>query len=84
MTVLCAETALLPDGLADGVRLEIDAARRPARGRGRAPSAAGAERLAGVVLPGMPNLHSHAFQRAMAGLAERQAPGEASSGPGAR
>jgi formimidoylglutamate deiminase len=24
------------------------------------------------VLPGMPNLHSHAFQRAMAGLAERQ------------
>ncbi|HET8941979.1 MAG TPA: formimidoylglutamate deiminase [Rudaea sp.] len=28
------------------------------------------------VLPGMPNLHSHAFQRAMAGLAERQAGGE--------
>src|SRR5687767_11794058 len=24
------------------------------------------------VLPGLPNLHSHAFQRAMAGLAERQ------------
>jgi len=24
------------------------------------------------VLPGMPNLHSHAFQRAMAGLAERR------------
>jgi formimidoylglutamate deiminase len=30
-----------------------------------------AERLAGLVVPGMPNLHSHAFQRAMAGLAER-------------
>jgi formimidoylglutamate deiminase len=30
-----------------------------------------AERLAGLVVPGMPNLHSHAFQRAMAGLVER-------------
>ena len=39
---------------------------------------AGAERVPGVVLPGMPNLHSHAFQRAMAGLAERLEPGEAS------
>ncbi len=29
------------------------------------------QRLAGPVLPGMPNLHSHAFQRAMAGLTER-------------
>lgn len=29
-----------------------------------------AELLAGPVIPGMPNLHSHAFQRAMAGLAE--------------
>lgn len=27
------------------------------------------------LLPGMPNLHSHAFQRAMAGLAERRGPG---------
>ena len=26
--------------------------------------------VAGPLLPGMPNLHSHAFQRAMAGLAE--------------
>src|SRR5262249_35148055 len=37
----------------------------------------------GPVLPGMPNLHSHAFQRAMAGLAERAGqagtPGEADS-----
>ncbi|RDI98207.1 formimidoylglutamate deiminase [Dyella solisilvae] len=30
------------------------------------------ERLGHWVLPGMPNLHSHAFQRAMAGLAERK------------
>ncbi len=27
-------------------------------------------------LPGMPNLHSHAFQRAMAGLTERRGPGD--------
>lgn len=37
-----------------------------------APSTGSAERLGAWVLPGMPNLHSHAFQRAMAGLAERK------------
>ncbi|MBX3688087.1 formimidoylglutamate deiminase [Dokdonella sp.] len=30
------------------------------------------ERIGRFVVPGMPNLHSHAFQRAMAGLAERR------------
>ena len=77
MTSLWAETALLPEGFAGAVRLPIaprgDLAAVEA---GAAPD--GAERLAGLVLPGMPNLHSHAFQRAMAGLAERLAPGEAS------
>lgn len=33
---------------------------------------AAVERLGRWVLPGLANLHSHAFQRAMAGLAERQ------------
>ncbi|MDB5873061.1 MAG: formimidoylglutamate deiminase [Ramlibacter sp.] len=33
----------------------------------------GAERLAGPVLPGLVNGHSHAFQRAIAGLTERSA-----------
>ncbi|MEO8746468.1 MAG: formimidoylglutamate deiminase [Rhodanobacter sp.] len=32
--------------------------------------------LGNWVLPGMPNLHSHAFQRAMAGLAERRGKAE--------
>lgn len=32
------------------------------------------ERLAGPVLPGMANLHSHAFQRGMAGLTETRGP----------
>lgn len=31
--------------------------------------------VAGAAIPGMPNVHSHAFQRAMAGLAERRAGG---------
>jgi formimidoylglutamate deiminase len=33
-----------------------------------------AHRLNGIVAPGMPDLHSHAFQRAMAGLAEKASP----------
>jgi formimidoylglutamate deiminase len=37
---------------------------------------AGGAVRARFVLPGMPNLHSHAFQRAMAGLAERRGPGD--------
>jgi formimidoylglutamate deiminase len=72
---LFAELALLPDGWARDVRFEFAAdgslaAAAPGR---RADRAA---RAAGPVLPGMPNLHSHAFQRAMAGLAERAGPGD--------
>ena len=37
-----------------------------------APTEPTIENLGTWVLPGMPNLHSHAFQRAMAGLAERK------------
>ena len=32
------------------------------------------ERITGWALPGMPNLHSHCFQRGMAGLSERRGP----------
>ncbi len=35
------------------------------------PQGETAERLPGYVIPGMANLHSHAFQRGMAGLTER-------------
>src|SRR4030081_2643557 len=49
----------------EGFIIEIDAA--PADDRGT-PS--GAERVDGIVVPGMPNAHSHAFQRAMAGNTE--------------
>jgi formimidoylglutamate deiminase len=36
----------------------------------RRPAAIGAEHIDGIVVPGMANAHSHAFQRAMAGNAE--------------
>ncbi|WP_036114013.1 MULTISPECIES: formimidoylglutamate deiminase [Luteibacter] len=47
-----------------------------AAGRFADASPAREERIGRFVLPGMPNLHSHAFQRAMAGMAERRGPGE--------
>ena len=34
-------------------------------------AAPGAERIRGIVLPGMIDLHSHAFQRALAGLTQK-------------
>jgi formimidoylglutamate deiminase len=68
-----AAHALLPDGWAAGVRVAVGAAGAiTAVEKGAAPGAA--RRLAGHVVPGMPNLHSHAFQRAMAGGAERRSP----------
>ncbi len=69
ITAYHAQDALLPSGWARNVRIEIDAAGSIDAVLTDAPST-GAQRLAGPVLPGMPNLHSHAFQRAMAGLAE--------------
>ena len=63
-----ARDALLPSGWARDVRLSVEGGNIVALEAGGA--AAGAERLAGPVLPGMANLHSHAFQRAMAGLTE--------------
>ena len=61
--------ALLPEGWRSNVLLRWNAAGDlteviPDSVRGDAPQAAG------PVIPGMPNLHSHAFQRAMAGLTE--------------
>ncbi len=63
--------ALLPAGWAAGVRIAVDADGWIAEVAADAPPA-GAETHAGIAVPGMPNLHSHAFQRGMAGLAERR------------
>src|ERR1044072_5223880 len=63
------ELALTPDGWRRDIVVRIDhgvilGIEEPGRGE--------AQRVSGVVLPGLPNLHSHAFQRAMAGLTERR------------
>ena len=72
MTAYAFDRVLTPDGwLAPGT-VEVGADGRIA---GVEPGERG-ERIGGVALPGMPNLHSHAFQRAMAGLSERAGPGE--------
>lgn len=68
-----AAAALLPGGWAHEVRLGVDAAGFIASVEAGV-AADGAERLAGPAIPGMPNLHSHAFQRAMAGLTARGGP----------
>jgi formimidoylglutamate deiminase len=70
MTGLWFKHALLPDGWADDVRVEIADGRVVSVQAGAAPG--GAERVDGVALPGLGNAHSHAFQRGMAGLAERR------------
>jgi len=66
------DDALIADGWARQVRVDIDGDRIA----GVTPNATadGAERVAGIALPGLPNLHCHAFQRGMAGLAERRGP----------
>lgn len=68
-----ARAALLPDGWAADVLITADAAGTITSVTPDAPPGA-ADRLRGAVVPGVPNLHSHAFQRAMAGGAERRSP----------
>ena len=66
-----AESALLPTGWASEVAVTVD-------GSGRIASvetgASKAGRCVGLLLPSPVNAHSHAFQRAMAGLTERRGP----------
>ena len=64
--------ALLPSGWARDVRLSVGDGRVLAVAKGSTP--AGAERFSGIAVPGVPNLHCHAFQRGMAGLTERRGP----------
>ena len=66
-----ARDALLPSGWARDVCITVDDG--AIAGVEVGASAGGAERLHGPVLPGMANLHSHAFQRAMAGLTDVRA-----------
>jgi formimidoylglutamate deiminase len=75
--ILWAPRAWLGGAWRDRVLLRVDARgcwSEIAPGVGEPPPAA--ERLDGPVLPGLVDAHSHAFQRAMAGLAERREQGE--------
>jgi formimidoylglutamate deiminase len=65
-----AASALLAEGWKRDVLIEIDGTGAIA-GIETGAGHAGAERTAGPVIPGMPNLHSHAFQRAIAGRTGR-------------
>lgn len=69
-------TALLPDGWASDVLVRCDDAGRILSATPGVPCPSDADHLAGAAIPGMPNLHSHAHQRAIAGLTERAGPGE--------
>ncbi len=66
MTTLHAKHALLPDGWARDVTVTI------AEGRIAALSGGTSDQMVDILLPAPTNLHSHAFQRAMAGLTERR------------
>lgn len=70
MQEIFAATALTPDGWRDNLRMSVD-------DQGRIDSVEpdaepGAAMRVPVLLPAVSNLHSHTFQRAMAGLAERR------------
>jgi formimidoylglutamate deiminase len=68
MATLSADWVLLADGWAQDTCIEIDG-----RGfiSGVRPGAGPAnQHLRGAILPGLPNLHSHAFQRSFAGRTE--------------
>ena len=69
---LFATHALLPGGWARDVLLEWDERGTLVAATPQCPAAAGVPRAAGLVVPGLPNLHSHAFQRAFAGLTEHR------------
>lgn len=72
MPHLWFEKAMLPGGWADRVRFEIAHGRILACEIGVDPQAGDVR--GGIAVPGMPNVHSHAFQRGMAGLAEVRGP----------
>ncbi len=74
MTDLYFDAALLPTGWARDVRVRVDAGGWITHVVSET-TPQGGHHVPGVAVPGVPNVHSHAFQRAMAGLTERGAPG---------
>ena len=77
MTSIFAKQALLPSGWAQNVSVKINATGRIESVISDAndnPGNTSADHSVGVLLPSPVNAHSHAFQRAMAGLTERRGP----------
>ena len=70
MNQIFAADALLPTGWAHDVLIAWDGAGRITAVTPNMQRPEGVTAAAGPVIPGMPNLHSHAFQRAFAGLTE--------------
>ena len=73
MTAYWLERAWLGDVGAtthDSVRVEVEDGRFTAVEAGAPPD--GAERLAGLTIPGLANCHSHAFHRALRGRTQRE------------
>lgn len=68
MMALFAKQALLPSGWATDVRVALAGGRIASVTTGT--SAQAGDEQCRALVAGMPNLHSHAFQRGMAGLAE--------------
>jgi formimidoylglutamate deiminase len=74
MSHLFASQALLSAGWASNVRVGFDGGTIVAVESDARP--APADEHVAILIPAMPNLHSHAFQRGMAGLAETRGPGD--------
>lgn len=76
MEAIWARQALLPGGWAQDVVVQIGADGRIASATPARPDGEKAHDLkrVDILLPAPANLHSHAFQRAMAGLTERRGP----------
>ena len=72
MTNLWFQSCLLPKGWADRVQIDIDQGRIQSIREGVSPEP-DAE-LHSIGVPGLPNVHSHAFQRAIAGRTEVPGP----------
>ena len=72
MTVIHAKTALLPEGWAQDVQVTLEAGRVATITKGAPP----AGHREDCLVPAPTNLHSHAFQRAMAGMTEYRSAGQ--------
>ena len=77
MRTFLADAALLPQGWAENVLIEVGPSGNIAGVTPDCPMPH-AEHIDGIVIPGMIDLHSHAFQRALAGLTQRLGVDEAS------